>query len=277
MSQTNHHQCSLKYHRYAAEDIAALIAGRKIYIYGGGKAGSSFELALKRHGFEIEAFLDRAHFLIGMERHGKPVLDPNVFLSNNNARLTSFVFVAAITDKANKEMVLMLRNSGFEPDKDFISFRKVSPVFPVIDISGLCNLRCISCSRNDPNRVREHRKAGFMSAGNYEKVINKLVEEIPFLHNVDLYSTGEPLLNPDLPAIIKINNRLGIGSHISTNLNYGKHLEETVKAGPTNIRATSFKSITRERRDTMENLGEGTHGDHEGRSGPAEGESGGNN
>jgi hypothetical protein len=33
-------------------------------------------------------------------------------------------------------------------------------------------------------------------------------------------------------------------------------------------RATSFKNITKERPDMMENLREGTHGNHEGRSGP---------
>ena len=53
-----------------------------------------------------------------------------------------------------------------------------------------------------------------------------------------MYIWGEPLLNPELPEIIKINKNLGIASGISSNLNAGKHLEDVIKASPAQIRVS---------------------------------------
>lgn len=77
-----------------------------------------------------------------------------------------------------------------------------------------------------------------MTVENYQKVICKLILEMAFLYLVDLYIWGEPLLNPNLPEIIRINSSLGIASGISSNLNAGKNLEEVIKAGPAQIRVS---------------------------------------
>ena len=47
----------------------------------------------------------------------------------------------------------------------------------------------------------------------------------------------KPILNKDLPKIIKYNNELwGLASGLSTNLNNVTHLEKTIEAQPAQIR-----------------------------------------
>jgi MoaA/NifB/PqqE/SkfB family radical SAM enzyme len=114
-----------------------------------------------------------------------------------------------------------------------MDIKDLSPFFPSVDVSGICNLKCIACPRGDSMRIKN---GGFMNSVQYQMVIKKLLKEIPFLTNIDLYMFGEPLLNPELPEIIKIGNALGISSGISTNLNYSKNLEAVVRAGPAHIK-----------------------------------------
>jgi MoaA/NifB/PqqE/SkfB family radical SAM enzyme len=78
-----------------------------------------------------------------------------------------------------------------------------------------------------------------MPLANYKKVLDKLLADIPFLRIVDLYEWGEPLLNPDLPDIIRYSNAAGVGCAFSTNLNDGRYLEETIKARPMEIRISA--------------------------------------
>jgi MoaA/NifB/PqqE/SkfB family radical SAM enzyme len=74
-----------------------------------------------------------------------------------------------------------------------------------------------------------------MNAEIYKQVLKKLLMEIPFLSSIELFIWGEPLLNPQLPKILKINNEFGVDSSLSTNLNYVKHLEDAVEAGFSNM------------------------------------------
>jgi hypothetical protein len=78
-----------------------------------------------------------------------------------------------------------------------------------------------------------------MDFADYQKVLQKLLREIPWLFTVDLYVWSDPLLHPEIAKIIEYNNSLGIGSGISTNLNHGKYLEEIIKAEPDYIRVST--------------------------------------
>lgn len=235
MEQSASVLCEANYHVYTSKDAADLFRGRDLYIWGAGQKGRGFRLALERNGFRTKAFIDSSPALIGTNYHELPVLDPKVLLNNSTTRETSFILIASV-DKKNKEMFSLCEESGLKKGKDFINIQELCLYYPTVEISGICNLRCISCPRG--NSAHKSQKGGFMTASDYSKVIDKLIKEIPFLYLVDLYIWGEPLLNPDLPEIIKINNRLGIASGISTNLNAGKHLEEVIKASPAQIRVS---------------------------------------
>jgi MoaA/NifB/PqqE/SkfB family radical SAM enzyme len=131
--------------------------------------------------------------------------------------------------------VKRLASQGFTEGVNFIRRTDLSPVTPSIDISGVCNLRCIACPRSDT--LHPFENGGFISVENYKKTLEKLMKEIPMLHIVALYVWGDPLLHPKLPELLRINSALGVGSDISTNLNIQtEKLEEIVKENPTYIR-----------------------------------------
>jgi radical SAM protein with 4Fe4S-binding SPASM domain len=79
-----------------------------------------------------------------------------------------------------------------------------------IEVTNKCNLRCSIC----PNK--EGDSFGFMDIGFLGKIIEEnrdvLVGQAVFLH-----FGGEPLLHPDLPAIIKLLKKNGIRTMLSTN------------------------------------------------------------
>jgi MoaA/NifB/PqqE/SkfB family radical SAM enzyme len=221
---------------YPVYDVKAatdLFKGRDLYIWGAGQKGKGFRLALKRNGFEIKAFLDKSPLLKGTTYQGIPIQDPETVLSNPQALQNAFLLVASV-DKKNAEIFKACEQVGLKKGADFINIQELSPYYPTVEISGTCNLRCISCPRG--NSDQPLRRGGFMRAAEYQKVAEKLVREIPFLYLVDIYMWGEPFLNPDLAAIIKINTELGIATGISSNLNIRKNLEEVMKAAPAQIR-----------------------------------------
>jgi len=100
---------------------------------------------------------------------------------------------------------------------------------PTIEVAGICNLRCISCNMGQPGA---NKVGGLMTAATYRQVMEKMSTEIPFLNSVYLYLWGEPLVNPDLPEIIRISHAMGTASEVSSNLIDGRRLEALIEAQP---------------------------------------------
>jgi MoaA/NifB/PqqE/SkfB family radical SAM enzyme len=137
--------------------------------------------------------------------------------------------------KGTDKVIRRLIDEGFIEGKTFVRRIDLCPIIPSIEISGVCNLRCIACPRSDTLRPVEN--GGFISVADYEKLLKKLLLEMPAIHLVSLYIWGDPLLHPKLPEILKINSELGVGSDISTNLNIQtEKLEAIMKANPTYMR-----------------------------------------
>lgn len=207
---------------------------RDIYIWGAGQKGRGFYMTLKRNGFEIKGFLDMSPLLKGKKVYGIDVYDPIEFLKSQNKNV--FILVASV-DIRNKEIFKICESFGLEKFRDFINIQHLCPYYPGIEISGVCNLRCISCPRSEQKYFPE--KGGFMKASEYERIIKKLIIDIPFTYLVDLYIWGEPFLNPDLPEIVAINNQLGIASGISSNLNVNPEaIEKVIMKNPPQIRVS---------------------------------------
>jgi MoaA/NifB/PqqE/SkfB family radical SAM enzyme len=104
-----------------------------------------------------------------------------------------------------------------------------------IDIVGTCNLRCPSCPVG--NLTDSDRPKGFMPLANFRRIVDKIVAESPVADpEIWLFNWGEPLLHPELPAMIGELDARGLASFLSTNLNIKKGLEATVAAGPTRIK-----------------------------------------
>lgn len=79
----------------------------------------------------------------------------------------------------------------------------------VVEISNACNLRCSMCPRNDMTR-----KVAFMDLSFFRTLMEKNFDILEF---VSLNGYGEPLLHPDLGAMLDVCRSLRIGTGISTN------------------------------------------------------------
>jgi MoaA/NifB/PqqE/SkfB family radical SAM enzyme len=229
-------QCLLPERFYKKYDFDKMFYGKDIYIWGAGRNGRGIFQALKRNGYNVLAFLDQSPALWNIGGGGGqiPILDPDSVLQGDGQFSKNACVVAAMSKEIDKAME-RLTTEGFTEGLNCIRWTNLSPVTPSIDISGVCNLRCLACPRSDT--LHPFENGGFISIENYQKVLAKLLQELPMLHIVALYIWGDPLLHPKLPELLKINSDLGIGCDISTNLNIQtEKLEEIVKAEPTYIR-----------------------------------------
>jgi len=78
---------------------------------------------------------------------------------------------------------------------------------------------------------------GYMPFKTYKKVLHKLLTEIPLLTNIELFSWGEPFLNPDLSKIIRLTQKY-VPCSVSTHLNTIAHLEEIIQSEPEQLAIT---------------------------------------
>ena len=124
---------------------------------------------------------------------------------------------------------------GFRHKTDYLTHVDIKPYHFEIDVAGGCNLRCITCPRgNSPAGP----KAGMMSLDLFKQVLDKLIVEVPLLSDIQLYSWGEPLLNPQLPEIIAYTKSKEIAVAISSNLSVKADLEAVIRAKPTWFRVS---------------------------------------
>jgi MoaA/NifB/PqqE/SkfB family radical SAM enzyme len=182
---------------------------------------------LERCGFKPSAFVDSSVRLKGKTSLGYNVFSPADLLEKPALRDNAFIIIAS--GHYEVEIAESCKIAGLTPGKDFISARDLSPLDPSVDISGLCNLRCISCPRGN---YQEQPARGFMKADTYKLVIEKLLRELPFMGSIQLYAWGEPLLNPDVAEIVRITREHDLLCAISTNLNIRKNLEEVIRERP---------------------------------------------
>ncbi len=207
-------------------ELRQLCLNKKVFIWGAMIVGQGVCRSLQRNGIPIESFIDKSLSLQGRKALGYPIHKPDdVF-----ARVRSDKGIIIISSGHNSpEIAGLCEKEGFEKGKDYILCEDLNDIDPSVDVAGMCNLKCISCPRGNE---KYQPPAGFMSASTYKKVLNKLIKEIPLLGSIQLYTWGEPLLNPELPAIVAITREAKVLSAISSNLNYAKNLEAVVATQP---------------------------------------------
>lgn len=210
----------------ALEEFRALLGRRTIYIFSVNLEGIGFMRRLSRLGFQVGGFIDSRSFP-GGQRHGMPVVPPDDFFTGDPADV--FVIITAKHRETRRWAIELCESFGLEKNATYLTSTTLCDYLPTIEIAGSCNLRCISCNMGLPGA---NKYGGLMSAATYRQVLEKMVTEIPFLNSVYLYLWGEPLINPDLPEIVRITRELGVASEISSNLVDGRRLEALVQARP---------------------------------------------
>lgn len=215
------------------DDIKQKVSNRPVYIWGARHDGLGIYCALKRNNVPIEGFLDSNAMLAGKKVLGLSIQTPIYFFQNRQPSISPFIFIAS--SYFADEIVEECQSYGLKHNKDFLTTQELQNFNYQIDHSGACNLHCISCARGN---LHHHPPVGYTSAATYKKVIQKILRDDPFTGVLRLYDWGEPLLNPDLPEIVRITNEHNVLSIISSNLCINKNLEEVVKARPTWFRVS---------------------------------------
>lgn len=217
----------------SAQDLEKIIGGRQVFIWGARHDGYATRSVLKRHNITQTAFIDSSLALQGTTAFDLPIYLPEFFFDNYSAD-ESFIFISS--GFYADEILEMCEDNGFQASQDLYIYGKLHYFNYQVDVSGSCNLRCISCPRGN---FPEHRKPGFMQPDVYEKVVQKILRDDPYTGLITLYNWGEPLLNKALPEIIKITNQYGLLSAVSSNLSIEIDFSEVIKAKPTWFRVSN--------------------------------------
>ncbi|MCI0855097.1 MAG: radical SAM protein [Chloroflexi bacterium] len=88
------------------------------------------------------------------------------------------------------------------------------PLMLTIEAANVCNLACPGCFTGvgDVSRTKGHFPMPL-----YERIMDELGD---YLFQVELHNWGEPLLNKNIPDLIRIATDKGIGTTISTNFSF---------------------------------------------------------
>lgn len=214
-------------HTYTPSQLKELVGTRPVYFWGARHDGYGMCKIFERHGIKVGGFIDSSETLNGTTVFGYKVKMPEPFF-RHNPKGTFFIIIAApfFID----EIAELCQQQGLSAPKDFMGFDKIQRFDYQIDVSGICNLHCISCPRGN---FPKQPKGGFMSPEIYRQVVEKITRDDPFTGIITLYNWGEPLLHPQLPEIIKITDEYGLLSAVSSNLCVKVDFTEVIKSKPT--------------------------------------------
>jgi len=210
--------------RMPISELKEIIGDRKLYIWGGMIVGQGVCRACERNNIPVTGFTDSNPALHDTKLLGYPVEKPDSLLSSNAG---SCILIASGHYDLDIEKICM--EYGKKRNSNYILTRDLNDIDPSVDVSGVCNLHCISCPRGNMDK---HRVPGLIKPQFYKQIIDKLLTELPFLGSIQLYTWGEPFLNRHLAEIIAITRDAGIMSAISSNLNVTADYESVIRAKP---------------------------------------------
>ncbi len=211
----------------------ANIRNRPLYLWGAAQTGIGIVHALSRLGITPAGFIDKRKETLKGSVYGLPVFLPSEILPTF-AKDNRFFIVDTTTLHAD-QIANDCRAAGLTHTEDFISYEQICPYDFQVIVSSVCNLRCISCPVG--NR-QSGMHSGFMSAADYEKVLDKILAESPLISMIQLFNWGEPMLNADLAKIVEITNSRFVMCSLSSNMNRIQGLESVIAAKPAFFRVS---------------------------------------
>jgi len=98
------------------------------------------------------------------------------------------------------------------------------PVLVKVDISPLCNLKCVSCVHaqvlddgDELLRQQSFSRNQKMSVAHFERIVSEVAGKALA---VSLYYLGDPLVHPDLDQMCQISAAARLNSHVATNFSF---------------------------------------------------------
>lgn len=208
------------------QDLQNFSKGREIYIWGAMIVGQGFCRAMERVGIKPHGFVDRSPALQGSRALGYEIQSPDTALALARAGKAGIIIGSGHHDK---EIADICQSTGLIEGEGYLRSRHFCDIDPSVDIAGMCNLKCISCPNGN---MKPLHQSGFMDAETYANVLKKLLDELPLMGNIQLYTWGEPFLNRQLPEIIRITRQSKVLCALSTNLNTRRDFREIIAAKP---------------------------------------------
>lgn len=215
------------------QQLRATLGARELWIWGAMIVGQGLCRALERLGVSVAGFVDSSTAMQGQTALGYPIRAPGVALERAS-RGAAFILIGS--GHHDRAIEACCREQGLEVERDYLSSSRLNDIDPSIDVSGFCNLHCISCPQGN---LADHPPAGYMALATYVAILDKLLDELPFLGSIQLYAWGEPLLNRQLPEMIAATREARVLSAISTNLKAARDLEAVVAARPDWIKVSA--------------------------------------
>lgn len=189
------------------------LQGHVVLIWGARMTGLGLVRFCRSHQLDVYGFIDSDPAFANQTISGLPCHPPAALpgLCASEPRLK--VIVAASTKEA--EISQALQALGFAAS-DIINYSAYCDLFYTIDVTGTCNLRCLSCPHGA--EIEDKSLQGQMSLETFVQVVDKIVAENDLVTHISLYSWGEPFLNPALPEMIRVLHQRGIAAALSSNL-----------------------------------------------------------
>lgn len=114
------------------------------------------------------------------------------------------------------------------------------PVIVKIDISPICNIRCVVCVHSDPGEDEKLKDQVFkndqkMGVEQFRHIIKEIKESTCA---VSLYHLGDPFIHPDLDEMCSIAKEARLNVHISTNFSFkfsDERIASIVRSGVTHL------------------------------------------
>jgi len=210
---------------YTLDRVREMSKGREFYIYGAGPRGKVWFDYFLNNGIPVTGFFDRS-------KTGPLIFLPSQVIEKSHG--TKPLVIIAAQSKYMGEIMAFLSEAGYVKDIDFINGFEFCDTYPTIEVAGICNLKCASC--NLGSSLGETRKMGKMKFSQFKEIFDKMSQEIPIFPALSLYCWGEPLLNKELPEMIRYVQDRGVAVELSTNLNFASTLEKVIEASPTFVR-----------------------------------------
>ncbi len=123
------------------EDIQKIIHRKRVYIWGAMIVGQGICRAFERYGLPIDAFLDSSEALQGQKALGYPIEAPTSVIHSTGHDDNVIIVASGHYDLEIEESCI---KAGLQKDIHYVMSVELNDVDPSIDISGVCNLRCIS-------------------------------------------------------------------------------------------------------------------------------------
>lgn len=95
-----------------------------------------------------------------------------------------------------------------------------TPFSVEIDVSSLCNLRCNFCFQGDLDEIgRSGIELGLMTWDLFRKIVDDMREFPQKIKKIRLFEFGEPLLNRNLPGMIRYIWECGVAEYVEITTN----------------------------------------------------------